>query len=352
MAETAEQATRDVDKAFDRILDSIKQLPSPPEVCLAVTRAVQDQATTLTDLQQLVESDIALSGKLIQMSNSAFFGVRERVTSVRRAITLLGFGTVKTLALGFFFNEEFGKLRLPGLPYPDLPRYALAASVVAEAVADRTSPELVGEAASVGLLHESGVIVMALAFGRQYRKMLARLGETDQPFWQLETDTFGVNHARAGQMLLKGWKLSDSLTGPVAAHHAPQPPAGDDPKALALWRVLRLTDPCAALLFGRASPELVAHALQVAHRQFGWTAAEVCAVLEAAEPVYKDRTFILGLASDEVPSAARVAAIVDILRGFDDQPSPQNNAHGGGRGSQDQHNGAFSTRRSIEDTLK
>ena len=316
MAETAQQTRCDVDQAFERILSSIKQLPSPPEVCLAVTRAVQDQTTTLTNLEQLVAGDIALSGRLIQMANSAFFGVRQQVTSVRRAITLLGFGTVKTLALGFFFSEEYGKIQLPGLPYPDLPRYAVAASVVAEAVAGRVAPELAADAASLGLLHESGVIVMAVAFGRQYRRMLAGLSNTDQSMWELETETFGVDHARAGQMLLANWKLSEFFTELVAAHHTAAPPNCSDPKALTLWRILRFTNPCALLLLGQSSSQHIKQSLEIAHQQFGWTAEEVCEMLQATEPVYRDRTFILGLTSDNTTPTADIAAVVDVLRDF------------------------------------
>ena len=239
-------------QAFTRIIASTKQLPSPPEICLAVTRTVQDDQTTLDDMRQLVESDIALSAKLLQVANSAFFGVRERVTSVRRAISLLGFGTVKTLALGFFFNDEFGKLRLAGLPYPDLPRYALACSTVAESIAKEVASDITAEAGCLGLLHESGTIVMAMAFGNQYRRVLGELTQSGKPLWQAEETAFGLDHAMAGKLLLRSWRLSDSFVQAVSAHHAVKIEHNDDRQAQRLWKILSLAQAVALLFFNES----------------------------------------------------------------------------------------------------
>jgi HD-like signal output (HDOD) protein len=286
-----------LDGAFRRILDSIKQLPSPPEICLAVTEAARNETTTLLKLQELAESDIALSARLLQVANSAFFGVRGRVTSVRRAISLLGFATVETLALGFFFNDEFGKLRLPGLPYPDLPRYALASSVLADAIARRAAPELTAEAASLGLLHESGVIVLAMAFGGQYRQMVASLAHSDKPLWELERKTFGLDHAAAGRLLLQGWKLAEPLTIAVAAHHEPAPPEGDDRTARQLWQILVLASAAANMFLEDVSQENVERALDLAQRYFRWDHKELGAVLGQAELTFKARSEMMKLSS-------------------------------------------------------
>ncbi len=295
-----------VQEALYRILDSIKQLPSPPEVCLAVTQATQDDRATLTDIQTLVENDIALSGRLMQIANSAFFGVREPVTSVRRAIALLGFGTVRSLALGFFFNEEFGKLRLPGLPYPDLPRFALASSCMAETIAQTVAPELAADLACLGLLHESGVIVMAMAFGGQYRRMVAGMDLSDQELQQAETHMFGVNHVTASQLLLKVWKLSDPFVEAVAHHHQSDL-AGADPTVVTIWQIIRLASSGALQFFTENDTDTENEAVGLAGRYFGWEPFEFGAVIQGAAAMYKDRTAILGLSPQAVDSDVSTA---------------------------------------------
>jgi HD-like signal output (HDOD) protein len=319
------------DRAFHRILDSVKQLPSPSEVCLAVTRATEAQHTTLAELQSLVESDIALSGRLMQVANSSFFGVREQVTSVRRAISLLGFATVRTLALGFFFNEEFGKLRLPGLPYPDLPRFALASSVLAESIANAVDRTLAAEAACLGLLHESGVIIMAMAFGNHYRQML-RLGTSSSAdLAGLEKRTFGLNHPLAGQLLFENWRLGPDLAAAVAYHHQVDPQPELSASCAPLWKSLLLANALALPLLGtqqpsaqgtsacpaQAQPSAVTDGVSgeegdsagpaasgptepgdLARRLFDWPAAKLNEIVQEARLMYHQRLAILGRPAD------------------------------------------------------
>lgn len=295
-------------EALYRILDSIKQLPSPPEVCLAVTRATQDEATTLADLEFLVANDIALSGRLMQVANSAFFGIREPVTSVRRAISLLGFGTVRSLALGFFFNEEFGKLQLPGLPYPDLPRYALASSVAAESIAQEVAPELAADAACLGLLHESGVIVMAMAFGAQYRRMATGMAQRGgQLLAQAESTTFGVDHVLAGKLLLQGWRLSDAFVEGVAHHHEDHLPADTDPAIATMWRIIRVAGDVALLFFSADEPEVSVAVAETARSILDWQPSQCAQVLSEAARLYEQRMIITGISASIIAHDTQTA---------------------------------------------
>ncbi len=302
-------------QAFYRILSATRQLPSPPEVCLAVTQAAQDEQTSLADLQRLVESDIALSAKLMQVANSAFFGLRERITSVRRAIVMLGFGTVKTLALGFFFNEEFGELTLKGLPYPNLPRYALASSALAEAVAARLDPELADEAACLGLLHESGTIVMAMAFGQPYRRLLADLPATGLSLQEAEGRAFGVNHAVASQLLLSSWRLDEAGVQAVGRHHETAWTGGDDPRAQTFWKTLCVASAGALLFFAGDRQQRLDQATGLAHRLLDWTPGDLADVLDQVVPAYRGRAGIFDVSTEITEADCRHAAeAVEALR--------------------------------------
>jgi HD-like signal output (HDOD) protein len=300
--------TSTTDGALYRILASIKQLPSPPEVCLAVTQATHDESTTLADLEALVESDIGLSSQLMQVANSAFFGVRESVTSVRRAISLLGFSTVRSLALGFFINEQFGKLRLPGLPYPDLPRYALANSVVAESIARRVDSAMADAAACLGLLHECGVMVMAMAFGTQYRRMVADMQRRPgRSLAEAESMLFGVDHVLAGKLLLKGWRLSDVFVETVGRHHDDHLSADTDPAAMAMWRVVRLGTEVAMLFFKVDDPTSLQRATQAATMTFQWSAVDLARAITDAAGLYEQRVIMAGINSEIVAADTQAA---------------------------------------------
>lgn len=302
--------------AFHRILGSIKQLPSPPEVCLAVTRAAQADDTTLGEMQALVENDIALSARLMQVANSAFFGIREPVSSVRKAISMLGFNTVKALALGFFFNEEFGKLQLPGLPYPSLPRYALASSCIAESLADRIEPSRAPEASCLGLLHESGVMVMAMAFGNRYRSAVQQAQSSGQALHVIESERFGVNHAAAAQILFKNWQLSEALVKAVGFHHRDELPDGEPESIRQLWRIGRMAALLALGLFHEPDAALIEELTQCSHKHLRWTGADLAEVLVDSGRVYRQRACILQISPANVEAdQGRSITFADALRG-------------------------------------
>lgn len=296
-----------IQQAFSRVLHNIKQLPSPPEVCLAITQAVQNESTSLEDMQRLVENDIALSARLIQVANSAFFGIRERVTSVRRAISLLGFSTVRTLALGFFFNEEFGKLRLEGLPYPDLPRFALTSSAIAEAIAQRVMPEAAHEAACLGLLHETGVIVMAMSFGSQYRQAVTELADSRRPLCEMELEAFGLDHATAGQLLMTSWRFSGPFVHAVTYHHQEVLPDGNDPHAVLLWNALSVAHRAALLFFTADDPEAVDQVARCARNRLGWDAYRLGELLRDVVPMYDGRVGIFNPSEEDIAAECQRA---------------------------------------------
>jgi len=281
-----------VNETVREILKQIDRLPSPPEICLAVAHKCHDDTSTIDELQKLVSGDIALSGRVMQVANSAFFAVRERVVSLERAILLLGYGTVKMLALSFFLNEEFGRLRLPGLPYPDLPRYALATSAMAEAISQEVAPDITGEAASIGMLHDSGVIIMAMTFEERYRKMLADPANAERSLPEAEREAFGVDHALCGKLLLNSWRLPAPFAEAVAGHHEDAPLQGASNQTSLRWRILVLASQAAMMFFDETKARAAAEALGKAKALFQWDGTHLAATLKRAAPVYHARASV------------------------------------------------------------
>jgi len=141
--------------------------------------------------------------------------------------------------------------------------------------------------------------VMAMAFGSQYRQFLQSFQGSQQPFWQGESETFGINHALAGQLLLSRWKLPAPFTHAVAAHHDPELAEVADPLARRFWRVLTLAHTGALLFLGQCQADVFVLASELARRHLNWTAQRLGEVLEMAEPICRERTIMLGTPTDQ-----------------------------------------------------
>ncbi len=177
-------------------------------------------------MTKVLSADGLLAGKVLKLVNSSFYGVTHEVTTVSRAVVLLGFTGIRNLALGFGTVDALKKLKCD----LDMTRFwahsiavASAAQAVAPYVTRRTDPE---EAFVAGLMHDIGAYILAMHDIGAYilasavpEAYLEILEGAPANRLLLEQEKFGMDHTVAGQALLKFWKLPDSLSEACRYHH-------------------------------------------------------------------------------------------------------------------------------------
>lgn len=202
-----------------------ESLPSPPPVLLELQAALEQRGTDAAVVARIVGQDPALTAKLLQLANSAFFGASRRyasgtIVSVAEAVVLLGLATVQQLALITGLFEAFdGQLDILGVSEVQLRRHA---TLVAEIAANfMTSRRFAGEAFVGGLLHDVGKLVLASRFPTSYRRVLSRARAQQLPAHLIELEEYGATHAEVGAYLLACWGLPSIVVEAVAHHHNP-----------------------------------------------------------------------------------------------------------------------------------
>src|SRR3990170_1458942 len=98
---------RNYTQAEEKFLDNIKDLPTLPTVVAQVMVTLDQPTSSARDLERLVANDQAIAARLLKLANSAFYGLAGKVTSLSRAITLLGFNTVRSLVLTIGVIDKF-----------------------------------------------------------------------------------------------------------------------------------------------------------------------------------------------------------------------------------------------------
>ncbi|MCX5748353.1 MAG: HDOD domain-containing protein [Proteobacteria bacterium] len=181
-------------------------LPSPPRLYFQVTEALA-RGAPMVEVVRLVETDPAVVAKLLQLVNSAFFGSVDRVTSIQRAVAMLGTDTVRGMLLAAeVFRGEAAK---------ELAAHSLLVANLAAKLAPRG---FAGDSFLAGILHDLGELIV---------------GDASSNAPEL--------HARAGGLLLGLWGLPSEVVTAIAYHHDPS--AAPDPedetlRALALAEAL------------------------------------------------------------------------------------------------------------------
>jgi HD-like signal output (HDOD) protein len=206
------------DPALRAVAGEIGTLPSLPAVYGALTDALVDPDVSTTTLARIVERDVAMCAKVLQLVNSGFFAAR-RVAGVQAGIALLGTAMLRALVLS---AEVFGAatVPVPGFSLRALQQHALLTAAIASRLVPR-GPRA-EEAFLAAMLHDVGQIVLATRAREEFAHDLAHAGATGQPLTTVEAAHRGVTHAEVGAYLLGLWNLPYPVVEAVAHHHAPQ----------------------------------------------------------------------------------------------------------------------------------
>ncbi len=192
-----------------------RDVPTIPVLLLRILRVVDGERASAKDLVDLMQRDQALAGRVLRLANSGFFACAREVGTLSRAVMLLGFSTVKNLALGIKILETMRGRGGPGMAA--LWEHSALVGAAARLIAQRTRGADPEELFTAGLLHDIGKVILRIRFEEVYDRMAAVGGET--PLHVRERDAFGVDHARAGAWLGEAWALPPAIVEAAGAHH-------------------------------------------------------------------------------------------------------------------------------------
>jgi HD-like signal output (HDOD) protein len=233
-----------------RILGSLDGLPSLPGVAMQLMEMALSDEASIQKISEVVEMDPAIAARVLKVANSPLYGQPNRVSSIRRAIVVLGLNPLRELVLAVSVIQTLkGATRKDKetliFPSPDFWRHSLAVGWCARAICGHIRFPDPDKGFLVGLLHDIGLIAMNLQLGARYAGPLKTFLSQPQDrlsFHKFEREEFGVDHARVGKILLSHWNFPDSLSGPIEHHHDDDPVALADSDTTKLSQVLALAD--------------------------------------------------------------------------------------------------------------
>ena len=201
-------------------MTALGDLPSLPRTYEALTQALADPDTSLQKVAKIVEQDVGVSAKVLQLVNSAFFGIAHSMTSIQGAVSYLGINTLKNLVLSVEIFRAFKPKRdLPGFSLEELQHHA---QLTAQIAARLPVPKHLADIAVVAaMLHDVGKLILAWKLSEHFQKMLAEAIEAHCPAFKMEERENGFSHAEIGAYLLGLWGLPYTVVEAVALHHGP-----------------------------------------------------------------------------------------------------------------------------------
>src|SRR6185369_4899721 len=179
----------------------------------------QDPKADSAAFSKIIEMDAAVCAKVLQLVNSAYFGLGQKIVSVRAAVTYLGVEIIKSLVLGSSSFSDKAISEVKGFSPDRLQQHSMMTAIVAKKIV--SNPQLADAAFTAGLLHDIGALVLCHAAPPDYMRALQRKKELAGDSASAEREIFGVTHAEVGAYLLGLWGIPFPIVEAVAFHHRP-----------------------------------------------------------------------------------------------------------------------------------
>lgn len=211
------------DNSIKSIISQIDSLPSLPSIYTEIVSEMQSDDPAMNKVGQIIAKDISMTAKILQMVNSAFFGLFRKISSPEQAVMMLGLETIKALVLSVKIFSDFNQKSFSWFKIDDLFSHSLAVSLYAKTILkyENLDQELINNSMMAGLLHDLGKLVLATNFEKLYRQVLAAALENDKNLLDLEYEAFGTSHAEIGAYLMGLWRLDKDIIEAIAFHHLP-----------------------------------------------------------------------------------------------------------------------------------
>jgi HD-like signal output (HDOD) protein len=215
----------DIEKNQKLVQTYIGQMPSLSTTVTKVLEVCNNPKASPNDLNRVISLDPVLTGQVLKLINSAYYSLPNKITSLTRAIIMLGLNTVKNLVLATSVIGGVGsKKHFKTLSMDAFWEHSLAVGVLAKTLSTHKGlPALEREEFFVaGLLHDLGKIPFNNRFADAYAQVLLSALRGGQPLFDQEQSSFGLNHGEVGGMIADKWNLSASMRAGLCHHHVPE----------------------------------------------------------------------------------------------------------------------------------
>lgn len=208
------------DDNIKEIVSRIESLPSLPDIYIRLQQAMISPNVSVAEVAAIIEKDMAMSAKVLQLVNSAFFGMFQPVESPARAVALLGLDTIKGLTLGVHvFSEMKNVSKLFSLN--KLMQHSIAVATCAKKIAsaETDNKTIIDHSFIAGILHDVGKLILASRLPGQYDQAIMLAREQHISLREAEIQIFHTGHGRVGAYLIGIWGMPGAVVEAIAFHH-------------------------------------------------------------------------------------------------------------------------------------
>lgn len=227
------------EELLEKIIMETVDVPSLPPVASKVLQLINDDYSSINELERIISRDQAFSARLLRIANSPYYGRGRSIDTVSTAIILIGFNTMKSLVTAASLKDIH---RHFGLFEQKLWEHSLGVSIAAALLASETQMIDAEEALIGGLIHDMGKIILNNSLPEPYCVIIEKVYDEGVSFLKVEEEMFGFNHCNVGGLIARKWKLPKNLEVVIEYHHSDEFPNFEDSNHETLCQIVKVAD--------------------------------------------------------------------------------------------------------------
>ena len=200
---------------IQRLINNLREIPAMPNVVMQAINLVKDPNASVKELANIISYDQSLSAKVLTLVNSAYYGFSQQITSINRALALIGMVKAKNLIIAIAMRPMFTKQS-----DKELWKHSIRVAVGCEYFAKHKNLLNSDEAFVLGFMHDVGKMIFNMKDPLFYENIKERVEAGERPI-DLENEYFGCNHTQTGIILAKKWQLPIVISNVMKYHHEP-----------------------------------------------------------------------------------------------------------------------------------
>ncbi len=216
---------------LEDLIDGTVNIPTIPTVLTEITAIFNSPDGSAKQAAAVIEKDPAIATRVLRLVNSSFYGLKNPVSNINLACSILGLKVIKNLVVQATVIQTFGKTSdIAGFDAKWLWDHSFKTAIACRMIAER-SPVGAGlgkdDAYTCGLIHDIGKLILIDSQADRFGEALRLASKSKVPLAKAEGETFGFNHAHVGGLLANRWKLAPNVQAAVMYHHSPATNAED-----------------------------------------------------------------------------------------------------------------------------
>lgn len=205
-----------------KTIQEIESLPSPDFILQKIVDTANNPGASAKDLNEVASKDPAFVAKILKIANSAYYGLPRNVTKLTEAIMILGFKTVRNMAMSIFTGKEFFKFESGRMDMKQFWKHAVVAATVGELTAEIIGYSNKEELFMCGLMHDIGKSVQGVLFPNLFDSVIGLARAKNLSYYQAEQLLEIPSHEIFAELLLEKWNFPELVLITASRHHRSQ----------------------------------------------------------------------------------------------------------------------------------